>query len=57
MEERLTRHNKGYIDSTKTRIPVQLVSYTGFTNQQKAFAYEKYLKSGSGRAFSNKHLI
>jgi putative endonuclease len=28
-----------------------------FTDKYKAFAFEKYLKGGSGRAFMNKRLI
>jgi putative endonuclease len=27
----------------------------GFEDRQKAFAFEHYLKSGSGRAFAKKH--
>lgn len=57
LEDRIQRHNNGYVDSTKDRIPVGLLCYTAFNNQEKAFAYEKYLKTGSGRAFKNKHLI
>ncbi|MBP6430519.1 MAG: GIY-YIG nuclease family protein [Ferruginibacter sp.] len=57
IEERLKRHQNGQVDSTKNYLPLKLVTYTVFWNQQKAYAYEKYLKSGSGRAFMNRHLI
>ena len=57
MEERFSRHQKGHVDSTKKLLPVKLISYTMFTDQQKAYAFEKYLKSGSGRAFINKHFL
>jgi predicted GIY-YIG superfamily endonuclease len=57
IEDRLQRHQKGYVESTREILPVKLVSYTMFTDQQKAYAYEKYLKSGSGRAFLKRHLI
>jgi predicted GIY-YIG superfamily endonuclease len=57
LEERLHRHTKGYIDSTKNRLPLELIYYSAFPNQNTAFAFEKYLKSGSGIAFRNKHLL
>ena len=54
---RLERHQKGYIHYTKTRLPIQLVTFTSFNDKYKAFKFEKYLKSGSGRAFMKRHLI
>ena len=57
LEERLTRHQKGYVDSTKNNLPVNLTFYCAFTHKSKAFEFEKYLKSGSGIAFRNKHLV
>jgi len=57
LKERFTRHNKGYVPATASRRPVKLVTYIMFGDKYKAFAFEKYLKSGSGRAFANKHLI
>jgi hypothetical protein len=35
--------------------PWKLVVQIGFEDKVKAFAFEKYLKSGSGRAFAKKH--
>lgn len=57
MDDRLARHNRGSIIATKHRYPVELNCYTVFFDKYKAFAFEKYLKSGSGRAFSKRHLI
>ncbi|MFA9289171.1 MAG: GIY-YIG nuclease family protein [Weeksellaceae bacterium] len=57
LEERLERHNKGYVPATKSRIPVQIIYYSVFIDKYTAYNFEKYLKSGSGRAFTNKHLI
>ncbi|VVT09394.1 MULTISPECIES: GIY-YIG nuclease family protein [unclassified Imperialibacter] len=57
VEERLARHNAGYVPATKSRLPVTLLTYIAFAEQHKAFAFEKYLKTGSGRAFLNKRLI
>lgn len=56
LEERLLRHNQGKVLSTKYRKPLQLICYFYFVNIQKAYDFERYLKSGSGRAFINKHL-
>jgi putative endonuclease len=36
--------------------PWKLVSYTAFADETKAAAFEKYLKSGSGRAFADRRL-
>jgi putative endonuclease len=57
LDDRLKRHNSGYVQATKLRLPVALITYIAFTDKYKAFAFEKYLKSGSGRAFLNKRLI
>ncbi len=57
LKERIIRHNKGNIPATKMRLPVILIGYFAFKNKYIAFNFEKYLKSGSGRAFSKKHLF
>ena len=56
-EDRIVRHQKGHVPATKDRLPIKLVSYFAFSNKYKAFNFEKYLKSGSGRAFLKKHLL
>ncbi len=57
LKDRINRHTKGQVDATKDRLPVELDFYIAFSNQYKAFEFEKYLKSGSGRAFIKKHLL
>jgi predicted GIY-YIG superfamily endonuclease len=57
LDDRLKRHNSGSVPATKLRIPVALITYIAFTDKYKAFAFEKYLKGGSGRAFLNKRLV
>jgi putative endonuclease len=57
IDARLARHLQGYVKYTKTRLPVELVFYCAFKSKEDAFAFEKYLKSGSGIAFRNKHFI
>lgn len=57
IEDRLERHNKGHVPATKDRLPMTLDFYIAIQDKYKAFEFEKYLKSGSGRAFIKKHLI
>jgi len=57
LEERIIRHGKGNVPATKDRLPVKLISYFAFSNKYTAFSFEKYLKSGSGRAFMKKHFF
>jgi putative endonuclease len=57
LKDRFNRHQNGHVPATKDRRPVKLDFYFAIQDKYKAFAFEKYLKSGSGRAFINKHLI
>ena len=57
VEQRVIRHQHGHVPATKNYRPVSLIFYCAFTDRFKAYKFEKYLKSGSGRAFTNKHLI
>ena len=57
LKDRLQRHNNGYIEATKNRLPVKLINYFTFDKETTAFNFEKYLKSGSGRAFIKKHSL
>ena len=55
LKDRIDRHIKGHVPATRDRLPVKLEFYFAIQNKYKAFEFEKYLKSGSGRAFLNKH--
>lgn len=58
LKERIIRHKKGQVPATKNRLPIKLISYFAFSNKYTAYNFEKYLKSGSGRAFVAKyHLL
>ena len=57
LEKRLIRHRRGEVKYTSTRLPLVVETYVVFTNKYKAYYFEKYLKSGSGRAFANKRLL
>ena len=57
IRERLKRHMNGEVKYTSTRLPVVLLVTINFTDKYKAYEFEKYLKTGSGKAFLNKRLI
>ncbi len=57
LKDRFERHSKGYVPATKPLLPVKLLSYFAFSDKYTAFNFEKYLKSGSGRAFMKKHFF
>jgi putative endonuclease len=56
LKSRLRAHNAGQSIHTAKYKPWQLVAYFAFKDEGKAASFEKYLKSGSGRAFANSHL-
>lgn len=56
LKDRMERHQKGYVPATAERLPVKLEFYFAIQDKYKAFKLEKYFKSGSGRAFINRHL-
>jgi len=57
LTDRLNRHNRGEILYTSSRLPFELITYIVFKDKYKAFTFEKYLKSGSGKAFAFKRLV
>ena len=57
LKQRLTAHENGKVKYTKTRLPFELISYIAFNDKYKAILFEKYLKSGSGKAFANKRFL
>jgi putative endonuclease len=57
IQSRLKTHNNGGSIYTKDYRPWELVFYCGFQDKLKAMEFEKYLKSHSGRAFTEKRLL
>ena len=57
LKKRFAEHNKGLSKSTRPYIPWKLLWYCGFPTKKQAEAFEKYLKSGSGKAFARKRLV
>lgn len=56
LKKRLIVHNSGGSVHTSKFKPWELVTYVGFSDLSKALEFERYLKSGSGRAFAKKRL-
>ena len=55
IEKRLDCHNAGSVSHTSKYRPWKILSYVVFDDKQKAYDFERYLKSHSGRAFAAKH--
>lgn len=57
LRARLTSHNAGQNPSTIHGRPWRLASYHVFADEIKARNFERYLKSGSGKTFANRHFL
>jgi predicted GIY-YIG superfamily endonuclease len=55
-DDRLRYHNSGAVPATAAYRPWRLKTILGFTDREQALAFERYLKSHSGRAFAMKRL-
>jgi predicted GIY-YIG superfamily endonuclease len=55
LKKRLLDHNRGDSPHTAKFAPWDLVAYFAFQEKEKATAFERYLKTGSGRAFAKRH--
>jgi len=51
LKRRLSEHNNGKVEATKSRRPIILVYYEACLDEKKAIAREKYFKTGFGRRF------
>ncbi|MBL8237381.1 MAG: GIY-YIG nuclease family protein [Bryobacterales bacterium] len=56
LRARLAAHNAGTVPHTSKFCPWSLQGYSAFPSRTQAAEFERYLKSGSGRAFANRHL-
>jgi len=57
VEARLKKHNEGGNTSTAPYRPWKPIFYCAFEDKGRALAFETYLKSHSGKAFSAKRLL
>ena len=55
VQERLKWHNSGPCGYTREHRPWTVGVVIEFPAEQEAVRFEKYLKSGSGRAFAKRH--
>jgi predicted GIY-YIG superfamily endonuclease len=56
LRDRIAHHNGGQVSHTSKFKPWRIKTYIAFSDEERAAAFEKYLKSPSGRAFAKKHL-
>ena len=57
VEQRLATHNSGGSAYTAPHRPWRLVVSLAFETESAAIGFEKYLKTGSGRAFTKRHFM
>lgn len=57
LKQRIAAHHNGLVPQTKNLRPLTLIYYSAFTTKKKALDFEAYLKTYSGFAFRNKHLL
>ena len=55
LRKRLEAHNSGNVPHSSRYKPWKLETYIAFESEEKARAFEAYLKSGSGHAFASRH--
>jgi predicted GIY-YIG superfamily endonuclease len=56
LRARLKKHNAGEVVATSAFRPWKIKTAVAFTDRERAAAFERYLKSASGRAFAKKRL-
>ncbi len=57
LRKRLAEHNAGKSIHTNKFKPWELTAYVALPEKHLAEKLERYLKSGSGRAFAKEHLL
>ena len=55
LQERLRKHNAGEVSHSAKFKPWAIKTAIAFRDRDRAAEFERYLKSGSGRAFARKH--
>jgi predicted GIY-YIG superfamily endonuclease len=54
LKARIKKHNAREVSHTSKFAPWRIKTYVAFSDDQQALQFERYLKSGSGRAFAKK---
>ena len=55
LRKRIAAHNAGRVPHTAKLRPWKVETYIAFETEERARAFEIYLKSGSGHAFAKRH--
>jgi putative endonuclease len=55
LTQRLAAHNSGKVSHTSKFKPWTIETAVAFRDENKATAFERYLKLGSGREFARRH--
>ena len=55
LELRFEQHNRGQVESTKSRRPMALIYYEGCIEEEDAMRREKYLKTQYGKMYLKKN--
>ena len=55
LQQRLNKHDNGDVPHTSKFRPWRIQTAVAFRDVEKAAAFERYLKSHSGRSFASKH--
>ena len=55
LNARLAAHNTGKVSHTSKYKPWRVETVVAFRCKKKTIAFERYLKSGSGREFARRH--
>ncbi|HPR16641.1 MAG TPA: GIY-YIG nuclease family protein [Candidatus Cloacimonadota bacterium] len=55
LKKRIEKHNNGEVTHTTKYKPWKIITYLAFEQESKAREFERYLKTHSGRSFSQKH--
>ena len=56
LRQRLPKHNKKQVTSTKNKAPWKLIYYEAYLERKDATGRERFLKSGAGWRFIKKQL-
>ena len=55
LHARLVKHNSGEVPHTSKFKPWRIETAIAFSSKEKAYAFEAYLKTHSGRSFAKRH--
>ncbi len=57
LRRRIASHSRGHVDSTRVNLPAKLRAYVAVETEIIARQFERYFKSGSGKAVAKKRFL